>query len=178
MCISPDTAGGAGSTIPMDFPGIRANIICFTSTIPMALPGPPCTGGTRKTKDFIKWELVPCALAPDTEYDGQGCFQGARWSTTEKHILMYTSVYDGLQEDGTHKNKADQSIAIGDGVNYEKLSCNPVIKSDAPCHRGSLWWISAIRESGRKRYLLFCNWKPGRGWKRAAGPVFSADAVK
>lgn len=37
----------------------------------------------------------------------------------------------GCQEDGTHKIRQTQSIAIGDGVNYEKLSCNPVIKSNA-----------------------------------------------
>ena len=91
----------------------------------------PMHWGHQKTKDFIKWELVPCALAPDTEYDGQGCFSGSAVEHDGKHILMYTSVYDRLQEDGTHKIRQTQSIAIGDGVNYEKLSCNPVIKSDA-----------------------------------------------
>ena len=32
----------------------------------------PMHWGHCKTKDFVKWEQLPCALAPDTDYDGQG----------------------------------------------------------------------------------------------------------
>lgn len=82
------------------------------------------------TKDFIKWEKLPCAMAPDTEYDGQGCFSGSAVESDGKHILMYTSVVDKLEEDGSHYIRQTQSIAIGDGLNYEKIEENPVLKAE------------------------------------------------
>lgn len=89
----------------------------------------PMHWGHSKTKDFIKWEFLPCALAPDTAYDGQGCFSGTAIQDGEKHVLMYTSVMEQEQKDGSKKTRQTQSIAVGDGLNYEKLSCNPVITS-------------------------------------------------
>ena len=81
----------------------------------------------KNAKDFIKWEELPCALAPDMEYDGQGCFSGTAVEHEGKHILMYTSVLEKDLEDGTHMVRQTQSIAIGDGENYEKVAENPVI---------------------------------------------------
>lgn len=86
--------------------------------------------GHSKSKDFIKWEQLPCALAPDSSYDGQGCFSGSAVEHDGKHILMYTGVLDKEQEDGSRLLRQTQCIAIGDGVNYEKLDSNPVITSD------------------------------------------------
>lgn len=37
----------------------------------------PMHWGHCKTTDFIRWEQLPCALAPDRDYDGQGCFSGS-----------------------------------------------------------------------------------------------------
>ena len=51
----------------------------------------PMHWGHCRTKDFIKWEELPCALAPDMEYDGQGCFSGTAVEHEGKHILMYYS---------------------------------------------------------------------------------------
>lgn len=91
----------------------------------------PMHWGHCKTKDFVAWEQLPCALAPDTEYDGQGCFSGSALEDEGKHILMYTSVLEEKQDDGSRKIRQTQSIAIGDGISYRKLSCNPVITADA-----------------------------------------------
>ena len=90
----------------------------------------PMHWGHCRTKDFIKWEELPCALAPDMEYDGQGCFSGTAVEHEGKHILMYTSVLEKDLEDGTHMVRQTQSIAIGDGENYEKVTENPVITAD------------------------------------------------
>lgn len=90
----------------------------------------PMHWGHCRTKDFIKWEELPCALAPDMEYDGQGCFSGTAVEHEGKHILMYTSVLEKDLEDGTHMVRQTQSIAIGDGENYEKVAENPVITAD------------------------------------------------
>jgi beta-fructofuranosidase len=78
----------------------------------------PMHWGHMKTKDFVKWERMPAAMAPDMQYDKKGCFSGGAIENNGEHILMYTGVYDDCQV---------QCIAIGDGVNYTKLEQNPVI---------------------------------------------------
>ena len=98
----------------------------------------PMHWGHCRTKDFIKWEELPCALAPDMEYDGQGCFSGTAVEHEGKHILMYTSVLEKDLEDGTHMVRQTQSIAIGDGENYEKVAENPVITYAIICAVGAL----------------------------------------
>lgn len=90
----------------------------------------PMHWGHAKSKDLVKWEQLPCALAPDEEYDGQGCFSGTAVQDGDRHILMYTSVVDKEQEDGSRLIRQTQSIAVGDGENYEKLPNNPVILAD------------------------------------------------
>ncbi len=79
--------------IRMVFPCIRENTICFISIIHTAPNvGPHALGTSAKPEDFVKWEQLPCALAPDTGYDGQGCFSGSAVEHEGKHILMYTGV--------------------------------------------------------------------------------------
>ena len=90
----------------------------------------PMHWGHCKTKDFVKWEQLPCALAPDTDYDGQGCFSGSAVEHEGKHILMYTSVRELETEDGARVIRQTQSIAVGDGLNYTKIQQNPVITAD------------------------------------------------
>lgn len=90
----------------------------------------PMHWGHSKTRDFIRWEQLPAALAPDSAYDIQGCFSGSAITHEGEHILMYTGVREEEQEDGSKLCCQIQCIAVGDGVNYEKLMCNPVIKSD------------------------------------------------
>lgn len=58
----------------------------------------PMHWGHCKTKDFVKWEQLPCALAPDTDYDGQGCFPDPQWSMRE-------SIYSCIQVSGNWKQK-------------------------------------------------------------------------
>lgn len=84
----------------------------------------PMHWGHIKTKDFIKWDRLPVAIAPDTDYDEKGCFSGSALELEDgRQLLMYTGVhFDEHQQ---------QCIAFGDGVNYEKYKGNPVIPTDA-----------------------------------------------
>lgn len=82
--------------------------------------------GHMKTKDFIKWNRMPVAMAPDMQYDKNGCFSGSAIENKGKHILMYTGVYE--EEINNKKEMYQvQCIAIGDGENYTKSEHNPVI---------------------------------------------------
>ncbi len=83
--------------------------------------------GHVKTRDFIRWERLPCALAPDKSYDKDGCFSGSAIELRDgKHLLMYTGVSKTSETD----ERQTQCLAIGDGINYEKYENNPVITAD------------------------------------------------
>ena len=83
--------------------------------------------GHVKTSDFIRWQRLPCALAPDQPYDKDGCFSGSALELPDgRHLLMYTGVTKN--EDGEERQA--QCIAFGDGINYEKFDGNPVITAE------------------------------------------------
>lgn len=116
---------------PNGFSMFKGEYHLFYQYHPYDIKWGPMHWGHSKTKDFIKWEQLPAALAPDQEYDMEGCFSGSAIEQDGKHILMYTGVLDKIQEDGSHLIRQTQCIAIGNGVDYEKLDCNPVITSYA-----------------------------------------------
>lgn len=116
---------------PNGFSSFKGEYHLFYQYHPYDIKWGPMHWGHSKTKDFIKWEQLPTALAPDQEYDMGGCFSGSAVEDDGKHILMYTGVIDKVQEDGSHLIRQTQCIAIGDGLDYEKLDCNPVITSYA-----------------------------------------------
>lgn len=86
--------------------------------------------GHAKTHDFISWEYLPTALAPDCGFDEAGVFSGSAIEEDGKHILMYTGVEEIETEDGKREVRQQQCIAEGDGLNYKKLEENPVITAD------------------------------------------------
>ena len=84
--------------------------------------------GHIKTRDFIRWERLPAALAPDQEYDRAGCFSGSGIELEDgRHLLVYTGVNKFPAPDGSEAELQTQCVAIGDGVDYEKYAGNPVI---------------------------------------------------
>ena len=87
----------------------------------------PMHWGHCKTKDFIKWEDLPAALAPDESYDFAGCFSGSAIENNEKHVLFYTGVKEQTAADGTKQVFQNQCIAVGNGIDYEKILKTPVI---------------------------------------------------
>ena len=91
----------------------------------------PMHWGHAKTKDFIRWEQLPAAMAPDMEYDKDGCFSGSAVQTPDgKQLLMYTGVRQVIGESGEKEDRQTQCVALGDGLNYTKVSENPVITGE------------------------------------------------
>ena len=90
--------------------------------------------GHVKTRDFIRWTHLPCAMAPDEEYDRRGCFSGSAVELEDgRHLLMYTGV--GQADSG--EDIQTQCLAFGDGLDYEKYQGNPVIGAELLPEGGS-----------------------------------------
>lgn len=89
----------------------------------------PMHWGHAVTKDLIRWENRPCALAPDTFPDREaGCFSGGAAELPDgRHLLMYTGCRREKHLDGTICDVQTQNLAIGDGVDYQKYPGNPVL---------------------------------------------------
>ena len=91
----------------------------------------PMHWGHAVSADFLHWEYLPVALAPDELYDGEGCFSGSAVSLPDgKHLLMYTGVGKKQMENGKIEAVQTQCLACGDGVSYEKWKANPVLDAD------------------------------------------------
>lgn len=91
----------------------------------------PMHWGHSVSKDLIKWQYLPCAIAPDEEYDKDGCFSGSAIETPDgKLLLVYTGVIKKEEADGTERDYQQQCVAIGDGVDFEKVEINPVIPTE------------------------------------------------
>jgi len=115
---------------PNGFSTFNGNIHLFFQYHPYSTHWGPMHWGHYTTKDFVQWELQPCALAPDMEYDKDGCFSGTALGWDGKHVLMYTAVKESMDENGDKIVRQTQCIALGDGVNYEKYEKNPIIEAD------------------------------------------------
>lgn len=94
----------------------------------------PMHWGHMKSRDLIRWERLPAALAPDMEYDAGGIFSGSAVELPDgRQLLMYTGVQG---KDNAPECRQTQCLAVGDGINYQKYEHNPVIFADdipEPC---------------------------------------------
>lgn len=121
---------------PNGFSCYKGEYHLFYQYHPYSTQWGPMHWGHVKTRDFIRWERLPAALAPDMEYDRDGCFSGSAVETPEgQHLLMYTGVRRIITETGEEEDRQLQCIALGDGVNYEKAAGNPVL-TDADLPEG------------------------------------------
>ena len=94
----------------------------------------PMHWGHVKTRDFLHWDRLPCAIAPDEPYDKDGCFSGGAMELPDgRHLLVYTGVRNVRRSNGMVEGHQTQCVAVGDGVNYQKFAENPVLNAgDVP----------------------------------------------
>lgn len=94
----------------------------------------PMHWGHVKSKDLIHWEELPVALAPEHDYEKDGCFSGSAIEKEGKLYLMYTG---HAEHDG--KIYQTQCIAVSeDGIHFEKSAHNPVISRETLANYGSI----------------------------------------
>ena len=94
----------------------------------------PMHWGHAVSEDLLHWTYLPAALAPDTAYDGAGCFSGSAVELADgRQLLMYTGVFRRTGSDGIERDIQTQCLAVGDGRDYEKYPENPILtEKDMP----------------------------------------------
>ena len=133
--VSPDvlpryhvTAGVGWLNDPNGFSLYRGEYHLFYQYNPYDVVWDTMHWGHVRSRDLIRWERLPAALAPDAPYDRDGCFSGSAIELPDgRHLLMYTGVRKEPGADGTEDEFQTQCVAFGDGVDYEKSARNPVI---------------------------------------------------
>lgn len=100
----------------------------FYQTYPYDTCNPTIYWGHVKSRDLIHWDRCPLALAPDRDYDRDGCFTGSAIVKDNQLYLMYTG--HKKTENGYEET---QNIAFSrDGIHFEKYEGNPVIRELPP----------------------------------------------
>ncbi len=116
---------------PNGFSTYKGEYHLFFQYHPYSTNWGPMHWGHVKTVDFVKWESLPVAMAPDTKYDDMGCFSGSAITLPDgRHLLMYTSVEKRTNNEHKSCDYQQQSVATGDGKDYVKYPDNPVITTD------------------------------------------------
>ena len=131
----------------------------------------PMHWGHAVTEDLIHWEYLPCAMAPDSDTDRDGCFSGSALTLPDgRHMLMYTGVRkDGGEPDlfGNPRLVQQQNLAFGDGISYQKYEQNPVLGREDLPEGGSPFAFRDPRvwqaEDGSYRALCACDNTDGGG---------------
>lgn len=113
---------------PNGFSWYQGQYHLFFQYHPYSTQWGPMHWGHAVSPDLLHWTYLPCAMAPDQKYDDGGCFSGSAIELPDgRHLLLYTGVHRERREDGVMEELQTQCVAIGDGLNYEKLDCNPVL---------------------------------------------------
>lgn len=128
------TAGIGWLNDPNGFSLYKGEYHLFYQYHPFSTHWGPMHWGHVKSQDLIHWERLPVAMAPDEDFDRDGCFSGSAIELPDgRQLLMYTGVYEVRREDGYLQKMQHQCLAVGDGVNYEKYEGNSVLDgSDLP----------------------------------------------
>ncbi|HFI0455220.1 TPA: glycoside hydrolase family 32 protein [Streptococcus suis] len=87
----------------------------------------PMHWGHAKSKDLVNWEHLPVALAPDKDYDKDGCFSGSAIVKDDTLWLMYTGHI--VDEDGSVRQVQNMAYST-DGIHFEKIAQNPVATAE------------------------------------------------
>ena len=109
---------------PNGFSLYKGEYHLFYQYYPFSTLWGPMHWGHAKTRDFIRWERLPAAMAPDQYFDREGCWSGSAVEMPDgRQLILYT----GRQARMDRNIYQSQCLAVGDGMDYEKTANNPVL---------------------------------------------------
>ena len=120
---------------PNGFSYYKGQYHLFHQYYPYEVKWGPMHWAHAVSDDLLHWTYLPCALAPDSLPDRDGCFSGSAVELPDgRQLLIYTGVVSGGRRMGELENVVQhQCLAVGDGIDYEKYEGNPVLdENDVP----------------------------------------------
>lgn len=115
---------------PNGFIQYKNNYHLFYQHNPYGAVWGPMHWGHAVSDDLIKWDYLPIALAPDEDFDKDGCFSGSAVEKDEKLYLIYTG-HININPDEKEDYMQVQCLAHSeDGIGFTKHESNPVIDSN------------------------------------------------
>ena len=69
--------------------------------------------GAQCDNGYDKLGQLPAALAPDQDYDRNGCFSGSAIEADNKHVLVYTGVTKITLPDGREEERQNHASHSG-----------------------------------------------------------------
>lgn len=121
----------------------------------------PMVWGHARTKDFLHWEELPVAIAPEYSYEKDGCWSGTAIVKDGKLFLFYASVENVTDE--THGQYTKQTVSVAysdDGVTFTKYERNPILSVVPADGREEDFRDPAVMECGGKYYLVMASANP------------------
>lgn len=149
---------------PNGFIEYRGHYHLFYQHWPESAEWGPMHWGHAVSPDLLRWEHLPIALAPSEPYDSaegdvpQGCFSGSAWALPSGDLaLFYTGHVDGQTPMQT------QNMAVSaDGINFQKLSSNPIIPAP-PAEGGQDFRDPRVFEDAGRILMTVGSTNEGRG---------------
>ena len=109
----------------------------------------PMHWGHAVSEDLLHWKHLPAALAPDMDYDRDGCFSGSAVVMPDgRHLLMYTGVVKETQPDGSSREVQTLGRNMR-AIRYWTISS---------CPKTAAGSTSATRNCGSGRTALTAVW--------------------
>lgn len=100
--------------------------------------------GHARSRDLVRWELLPHALTPAEAQDEDHCFSGCAWrDRSGRPLLFYTSVRGDHERYVTEQWAVRASDALDE---FHRVEENPVVGSGSASE-----FISAFGRRGRGR---------------------------
>ncbi len=175
---------------PNGFSYYKGEYHLFYQYYPFKKEWGPMHWGHMKSSNLLHWDQLPAALAPDSDYDLEGCWSGSAVELRDgRHMLIYTGrtpLPAGTSQGEAGEIVQVQCLAFGDGLNYEKYEANPVITAqDLPDGASiydfrdpKIWWD----DQDQAYYLVVGNRAPdGRGqillFRSLDGITWSHDSI-
>lgn len=111
---------------PNGFVYFKGTYHVFWQYYPYSTDCGPMHWGHATSTDLVKWQYQPVALAPDQEYDADGCWSGSAIVVGNRLYLIYTGHYE---RNGIRMQT--QCLAYSDdGIHFIKYDKNPIIGQD------------------------------------------------